>query len=95
MVSCSYFIQVLNYQFQNFISNEVQFSFVLNQNQCFIHLFQIFTEKEQHAKQLDAFYSGFAGTQNNVTDGQCMVFANVRSEDSRDRRAYTKLCKSK
>ena len=49
-------------------------------------------EKEQHAKQLDTFYSAFAGPQNNITDGQCMVFANVRSEDSRDRRTYTKLC---
>merc|ERR1719278_686846 len=48
-------------------------------------------EKEQHAKQLDTFYSAFAGPQNNITDGQCMVFANVRSEDSRDRRTYTKL----
>ena len=68
---------------------------ILDQNQCLGSSLLFFTEKEQHAKQLDAFYTGFAGGQNSITDGQCIVFANVRSEDSRDRRAYTKLCKLK
>ena len=93
MESCLYFIQVMKYQFRKLF---VPFlAIILDHIQNFNASDLIFTEKEQHAKQLDAFYTGFAGLQNNITDGQCMVFANVRSEDSRDRRAYTKLCKLK
>ena len=54
----------------------------------------LYSEKEQHVRQLDTFYTNYARTENGITNNQCIVFANVRSEESRDRRSYAKLCKS-
>ena len=50
-------------------------------------------EKEQHARQLDTFHNHFAGTQNGISDSQCVVFANIRSEETRERKNNIKLCK--
>ena len=51
-----------------------------------------FTDKEQHARQLDAFHAAFAGSKNGITENHCIVFANTRSGETRDRRSYAKLC---